>query len=47
MIEDLLLALRGGSEHAQQRGTLMAFIAQCQTAYTRLHGIQSKNLPRM
>ncbi|EUC54763.1 transposase family Tnp2 protein, partial [Rhizoctonia solani AG-3 Rhs1AP] len=40
IIEDLLVALKGGAEHAQQRGTLMAFIAQCQTAYTRLHGIQ-------
>ena len=42
VIEDLLTALRGGAEHALQRGTLMAFIAQCQTAYTRLHGIKSK-----
>ncbi|KAG9079518.1 hypothetical protein FRC06_007685 [Ceratobasidium sp. 370] len=40
IIEDLLVALRGGPEHAQERGTLMAFIAQCHTAYTRLHGIQ-------
>lgn len=36
------MALRGGPEHAQQRGTLMAFIAQSRTAYTRLHGIQGK-----
>ncbi|QRV80055.1 Transposase family tnp2 [Ceratobasidium sp. AG-Ba] len=40
IIQDLLAALRGGAEHAQQRGTLMAYIAQCQTAYTHLHGIQ-------
>ncbi|KAG8697374.1 hypothetical protein FRC08_006569 [Ceratobasidium sp. 394] len=40
VIQDLLAALRGDTEHAQQQGTLMAFIAQCQTAYTRLHGIQ-------
>jgi hypothetical protein len=40
VIQDLLTVLRGGAEHAQQRGTLMAFIAQCQTRYTRLHGIQ-------
>jgi hypothetical protein len=45
IIQDLLNALKGGNEHAQQRGTLMAFIAQCQTAYTRLHGIQSKPFP--
>jgi hypothetical protein len=40
IIEDLLVALKGGAEHAQQRGTLMAFIAQCQTTYTQLHGLQ-------
>ncbi|KDN34883.1 hypothetical protein RSAG8_12070, partial [Rhizoctonia solani AG-8 WAC10335] len=40
IIDDLLVALKGGTEHALQRGTLMAFIAQCQTAYTRLHGIE-------
>ncbi|QRV98832.1 Transposase family tnp2 [Ceratobasidium sp. AG-Ba] len=40
VIEDLTAALRGGPEHALQRGTLMAFIAQCETAYTRLHGLQ-------
>ncbi|KAG8686950.1 hypothetical protein FRC08_012244, partial [Ceratobasidium sp. 394] len=40
VIEDLMAALRGGAEHAQQCGTLMAFIAQCQTAYARLHGTQ-------
>ncbi|CAE6414219.1 unnamed protein product [Rhizoctonia solani] len=40
LIDDLLVALKGGNEHALQRGTLMAFIAQCQTAYTRLHGIE-------
>ncbi|KAF8597086.1 hypothetical protein BDV93DRAFT_411443, partial [Ceratobasidium sp. AG-I] len=40
VIEDLLTALRGGAEHAQQRGTLMAFIAQCQSAYTRHYGVQ-------
>ncbi|CAE6446456.1 unnamed protein product [Rhizoctonia solani] len=42
IIDDLLVALKGGTEHALQRGTLMAFIAQCQTAYTRLHGIEGK-----
>ncbi|KDN38399.1 hypothetical protein RSAG8_09493, partial [Rhizoctonia solani AG-8 WAC10335] len=42
MIQDLLGALRGGPDHAQQRGTLMAYIAQCHTAYTRLHGIQER-----
>jgi hypothetical protein len=40
VIEDLLVALKGGAEHMQQHGMLMAFIAQCQTTYTRLHGIQ-------
>lgn len=40
VINKLLMALRGGAEHAQQRGTLMAFIAQCQSAYTRLYGIE-------
>ncbi|QRV74708.1 Transposase family Tnp2 protein [Ceratobasidium sp. AG-Ba] len=40
VIADLTAALRGGTEHALQRGTLMAFIAQCETAYTRLYGIQ-------
>jgi hypothetical protein len=39
VLNDLLGALRGGAEHAQQRGTLMAFIAQCQSAYMRLYGI--------
>ncbi|CUA74382.1 UvrD/REP helicase [Rhizoctonia solani] len=43
VIEDLLAAIKGGAEHAQQRGTLAAFIAQCQTTYTRLHGIQGKS----
>ncbi|KAF8599161.1 hypothetical protein BDV93DRAFT_511869 [Ceratobasidium sp. AG-I] len=38
VIEDLLTVLRGGAEHALQHGTLMAFIVQCQTAYTGLHG---------
>jgi hypothetical protein len=42
VIEDLLTALRSGTEHAQQQGNLMAFIAQCQTAYTRLYGIHGK-----
>ncbi|QRV78718.1 Transposase family Tnp2 protein [Ceratobasidium sp. AG-Ba] len=41
MIRELTEALRGGTEQAQQRGTLMAFIAQCQTAYTRLYGLQT------
>ncbi|QRW25937.1 Transposase family tnp2 [Rhizoctonia solani] len=40
VLNDLLTALRGGNEHAQQRGTLMAFIAQCQTEYTQQHGIE-------
>ncbi|CEL55034.1 LPS-assembly protein [Rhizoctonia solani AG-1 IB] len=40
VIENLLSALRGGPEHALQRGTLAAYIAQTKTAYTRLHGIQ-------
>ncbi|QRW04045.1 Transposase family Tnp2 protein [Ceratobasidium sp. AG-Ba] len=40
IIDDLLLALRGGPEHAQQRGSLMAYIAQSRTAYARLHGVQ-------
>lgn len=39
VLDDLLKALRGGAEHAQQRGTLAAFIAQCQSAYTRHYGI--------
>ncbi|CUA74597.1 Protein CSF1 [Rhizoctonia solani] len=42
MIEDLLAALRSGTDHAQQQQTLMAYIAQCHTAYTRLHGIHEK-----
>lgn len=41
VIEDLLVALRGSAEHTEQCGTLMAFVAQCQTAYTQLHGNQS------
>ncbi|QRW22084.1 Transposase family tnp2 [Rhizoctonia solani] len=40
VLNDLLTALRGGNKHAQQRGTLMAFIAQCQTEYTQQHGIE-------
>jgi hypothetical protein len=44
IIQDLLSALRGGAEHAQQRGTLMAFIAQCQSAYMRLYGVAGKCL---
>ncbi|QRW10162.1 Transposase family tnp2 [Ceratobasidium sp. AG-Ba] len=39
VIEDLLVALQGGVEQAQQQGTLLAFIAQCQTAYTQLYGM--------
>ncbi|KAG9074782.1 hypothetical protein FS749_013632 [Ceratobasidium sp. UAMH 11750] len=35
IINDLLMAMRGGPEHAQQRGTLMAFIAQSRTAYAQ------------
>ncbi|KDN42594.1 hypothetical protein RSAG8_06737, partial [Rhizoctonia solani AG-8 WAC10335] len=40
VLEDLLSALRGGPEHALQRGALATYIAQTKTAYTRLHGIQ-------
>ncbi|KAG8703013.1 hypothetical protein FRC09_004399 [Ceratobasidium sp. 395] len=40
VIEDLMEALRGGNEQAQRRGTLAAFIAQCQTEYTQKYGIQ-------
>ncbi|EUC61398.1 hypothetical protein RSOL_392940 [Rhizoctonia solani AG-3 Rhs1AP] len=40
VLESLLSALRGGPEHALQRGALAAYIAQTKTAYTRLHGIQ-------
>ncbi|KAG8685574.1 hypothetical protein FRC09_014663 [Ceratobasidium sp. 395] len=42
IVEDLLAALRGGPEHAQQRGSLMAFIAQSRTAYARIHGVQDQ-----
>ena len=34
VIEELLAALCGGTEHTQQRGTLMVFLEQCQSAYT-------------
>ncbi|QRV94937.1 Transposase family tnp2 [Ceratobasidium sp. AG-Ba] len=40
IIQELLEALDGGVEKAQQNGTLEQFIAQCQTAYTKLYGIQ-------
>jgi hypothetical protein len=40
IIADLLVAVKGGAKHTQQHGTLMAFIVQCQTTYTRLHGLQ-------
>ncbi|CAE6410562.1 unnamed protein product [Rhizoctonia solani] len=40
VLENLLSALRGGPDHALQRGTLAAYLAQTKTAYTRLHGIQ-------
>ncbi|KAG8721873.1 hypothetical protein FRC08_009396 [Ceratobasidium sp. 394] len=40
VMEDLLEALHGGNEQAHQRGTLAAFIAQCQTEYTQKYGIQ-------
>ncbi|KAG8723734.1 hypothetical protein FRC09_002003 [Ceratobasidium sp. 395] len=40
VIDDLLEALRSGNEQAQQRGTLAAFIAQCQTEYTKKYGVQ-------
>ncbi|QRV79852.1 Transposase family tnp2 [Ceratobasidium sp. AG-Ba] len=43
MISDLLVALKGGSEDAQHTGTLEAFIAQCQTDYTKLYGIHAVN----
>ncbi|CUA76597.1 Neurobeachin-like protein 2 [Mus musculus] [Rhizoctonia solani] len=39
VIKSLLEALRGGPEHALQRGTLAAYIAQAQTEYTQLRGI--------
>ncbi|QRV85925.1 Transposase family tnp2 [Ceratobasidium sp. AG-Ba] len=39
IIEDLTAALQSGTEQAQQQGALADFIAQCQTAYTRLYGI--------
>jgi hypothetical protein len=38
VIKELIDTLKGGADGAQQRGSLMAFIAQCHTAYTRLHG---------
>lgn len=40
VLEDLLKALKGGAEHADHRGSLMAFIAKCQTEYMRLRGVQ-------
>ncbi|KAB5590187.1 Protein CSF1 [Ceratobasidium theobromae] len=40
VINDLLEAVKSGNEQAQQQGSLMAFIAQCQTEYTQLYGIQ-------
>ena len=40
VLQDLLKALKGGAEQADQRGTLMAFIAKCQTDYMHLHGVQ-------
>ncbi|QRV96270.1 Transposase family tnp2 [Ceratobasidium sp. AG-Ba] len=40
IIEDLLMALQGGAEHAHQQGKLMDFVARCQNAYTQLYGIQ-------
>ncbi|CCO36144.1 hypothetical protein BN14_10269 [Rhizoctonia solani AG-1 IB] len=43
IIKELIEALKGGTDSAQQRGSLMAFIAQCQTAYTRLHGINDND----
>lgn len=45
IIQDLLSALKGGAEHAQQRGTLTAFIAQCQSAYMRHYGIAGAYYP--
>ncbi|EUC63646.1 transposase family Tnp2 protein [Rhizoctonia solani AG-3 Rhs1AP] len=39
VLEGLLSALRGGPEHALQRGTLAAYIARAKTAYTQLYGI--------
>lgn len=42
VLQDLLKALKGGAEQADQRGTLMAFIAKCQTDYMRLHGVQGR-----
>ncbi|KAG8685511.1 hypothetical protein FRC11_010465 [Ceratobasidium sp. 423] len=40
VLDDLLLALCGGPEHALQRGMLAAYIAQAKTTYMWLHGIQ-------
>ncbi|EUC56821.1 transposase family Tnp2 protein [Rhizoctonia solani AG-3 Rhs1AP] len=39
VLKSLLSALHGGPEHALQRGTLAAYIAQARTEYTQLHGI--------
>jgi hypothetical protein len=39
VLEGLLSALRGGPEHALQRGTLAAYIVQAKTTYTQLYGI--------
>jgi hypothetical protein len=44
VIQDLITALRSGSENAQQQGTLMALIAQTKTAYTCLHGVTGTQL---
>ncbi|QRW10224.1 Transposase family Tnp2 protein [Ceratobasidium sp. AG-Ba] len=40
IIQDLLETLDSPVEKAQQNGALAQFIAQCQTAYTKLYGIQ-------
>ncbi|KAG9118798.1 hypothetical protein FRC07_006510, partial [Ceratobasidium sp. 392] len=40
VINDLIEALQGGNEEAQHRGTLAAFIAQCETEYTKKYGVQ-------
>lgn len=36
------MALRGGPEHAYQKGTLMEYVARSRTTHTRLHGIQGE-----
>ncbi|QRV73450.1 Transposase family tnp2 [Ceratobasidium sp. AG-Ba] len=40
IIQDLLEALKGGVENAQENGRLQRFLARCRTAYTKLHVVQ-------